>query len=142
MTWPVIYRRKIRFSDTDAQGIVFNGNYATYIDDAVTDYLDAAGLPWDAFTRSGYDMVLARSEIDFRSAARLGETLMTGARVARVGTSSVTFELQSWEEGSERVVIDARLVQVIVDHEAMRPKTVPSFFVEAVERLQGAPVDR
>jgi len=33
MDWPVTYRRKIRFSDTDAQGTVFNGNYATYIDD-------------------------------------------------------------------------------------------------------------
>jgi acyl-CoA thioester hydrolase len=142
MAWPVIYQRKIRFSDTDAQGIVFNGNYATYIDDAVTDYLDGAGLPWDAFKRSGYDMVLARSEIDFRSAARLGETLSTGARVARVGTSSVTFELRSWIEETARVVIDARLVQVIVDHETLRPKTVPAFFVDAVERLQGTPVGR
>ena len=29
MKWPVTYRRKICFSGTDAQGIVFNGNYAT-----------------------------------------------------------------------------------------------------------------
>ncbi|MGH7897755.1 MAG: acyl-CoA thioesterase, partial [Candidatus Binatia bacterium] len=106
MDWPVTYRRKIRYSDTDAQGIVFNGNYAIYIDDTLTDYLDAVGLPSEVFLRSGHDMVLARSEIDFRSAARLGETLVTGAHVTRVGKSSVTFALQSWEEGSGRVVID------------------------------------
>lgn len=142
MDWPVTYRRKMRFSDTDAQGIVFNGNYATYIDDTVTDFLDAAGLTWQVCLRSGHDMVLARSEIDFRSAGRLGEVLVTGARVARVGTSSVTFELKTWEEASGRVIMDARLVQVIIDPETLRPKPVPALFLEAIEKLQGAPVAR
>jgi len=121
MNWPVTYRRKIRFSDTDAQGIVFNGNYATYIDDTVTDFLDAIGLPWDVVTASGHDMVLARSEIDFRSAGRLGET---------------------WEEKSRRVIIDARQIQVVVDNETLRPKSVPDFLVAAVERAQGGTVER
>jgi acyl-CoA thioester hydrolase len=142
MNWPVTYRRKVRFSDTDAQGIVFNGNYATYIDDTVTDYFDAIGLPWDEVTASGHDMVLARSEIDFRSAGRLGETLVTGARVARFGATSVLFELQTWDEKSGRVIIDARQIQVVVDHRTLRPKSVPDFLVEAVERAQGGAVER
>jgi acyl-CoA thioester hydrolase len=142
MNWPVTYRRKIRFSDTDAQGIVFNGNYATYIDDTVTDYFDAIGLPWEAVTASGHDMVLARSEIDFRSAGRLGETLVTGARVARFGTTSVVFELRTWEEKTGRVIIEARQIQVVVDHQTLRPKSVPECLIEAVERAQGSAVER
>jgi acyl-CoA thioester hydrolase len=142
MDWPVTYRRKIRFSDTDAQGIVFNGNYATYIDDTVTDYFDAIGLPWDTVKQTGHDMVLARSETDFRSAGRLGETLVTGARVVRFGKTSVVFELCTWEEKSGRVIIDARQIQVIVDHQTLRPKPVPAFFIEAVERAQGGAVGR
>jgi acyl-CoA thioester hydrolase len=142
MDWPVTYRRKIRFSDTDAQGIVFNGNYATYIDDTITDYFDAIGLPWDAFTRSGHDMVLARTETDFRSAGRLGETLVTGARVTRIGKTSVVFALRTWEEKSARVVIEARLIQVVVDHRTLEPKPVPDFFIEAVERAQREAVER
>jgi acyl-CoA thioesterase FadM len=87
-------------------------------------------------------MVLGRSEIDYRSAGRIGETLVTGARIARFGTSSVIFELQTWEQASGRVVIDARFVYVVVDHETFRPKAVPQFFIEAVEKAQGAPVER
>lgn len=142
MEWPATYRRKVRYSDTDSQGIVFNGNYATYIDDTITDYFEAMEIPGDELARRGYEMVLARSEIDYRSAARLGEVLVTGARVARVGTSSVNFELQTWEEGSRRVVIDARLVYVVVDHESFRPTTAPDFFLDGIERLQRAPVAR
>jgi len=142
MEWPVTYRRKMRFSDTDAQGIVFNGNYATYIDDAVTDYCESLGFPWSDFQGKGFDMVLGRSEIDFRSAARYGDMLVTGARIARIGKTSVIFELRGWVEGADRVVIDAKLVQVIVDHETFQPKPVPQFFIDAVEKLQGAPVAR
>ena len=142
MEWPVTYRRKMRFSDTDAQGIVFNGNYATYIDDAVTDYCESLGFTWSELQERGYDMVLGRSEIDFRSAARYGDMLVTGARIARIGKTSVVFALRSWTEEDARVVIDAKLVQVIVDPKTFKPKTAPPFFVEAVEKLQGGPVER
>jgi acyl-CoA thioester hydrolase len=142
MEWPVTYRRKIRFSDTDAQGIVFNGNYATYNDDAVTDYLDSLGFSWSEFQANGYDMVLGRSEMDFRSSARLGDVLVTGARIARIGKTSVVFELRSWTEADERVVVDSKLIQVIVDPQTLAPKPAPPFFIEAVEKLQGSTVAR
>lgn len=133
MDWPVVYTRKVRYSDTDAQGIVFNGNYAVYFDDTLTDYLEAVGFAWGEV-----ELVLARMEIDFRSPARLGETLVTGARVERVGRTSLTMRLVTWEEASERVVGEAVQVQVVVDGETFRPVPVPEELVAAIEALQGA----
>ena len=40
---PVVYDRRIRFSDCDTQRIVYNPNYLVYWDDAFTDYMDAVG---------------------------------------------------------------------------------------------------
>ena len=135
MDWPVTYRRKIRFSDTDAQGIVFNGNYATYIDDTITDYFDAIGLPWDAFTRSGHDMVLARTETDFRSAGRLGETLVTARgslASARRPWSSRCARGRELRAGGHRSATDPSRRRP----QHAQPKPVPDFFIEAVERLK------
>lgn len=142
MQYPVIYQRKVRFSDSDAQGIVFNGNYLTYFDDTITDYFDALGMSWSEFNRRGCDMVLGRVEIDFRSSARVGEVLLTGTRVAEIGTSSVVFDLHTWEQESERTVARGREIQVIVDHETFAKVDVPGWFVEIVEKLQGRPVPR
>ncbi len=142
MDYPVIYERKVRFSDSDAQGIVFNGNYLTYFDDTITDYFDALGIAWDEFNERGYDMVLGRAEIDFRSAARIGDVLLTGARVAEIGTSSVVFELRTWERESGRTVAQGREIQVMLDHSSFQKTSVPEWFVEAVEAFQGAPVNR
>jgi acyl-CoA thioester hydrolase len=142
MDYPVTYERKIRFSDSDAQGIVFNGNYLTYFDDTLTDYFDALGIEWAEFNRRGYDMVLGRAEIDFRSAARVGDILITGARVIEIGNSSVTFEMHTWERDSQRTVARGKEIQVMLDHETFEKTAVPGFFVEAVEKLQEGPVPR
>ena len=137
MDYPVTYHRKVRFSDSDAQGIVFNANYLTYIDDATSDFFDALEVDWDGMNERGFDMVLGRAELDYRSSGRKGETLVPGVRVASIGTSSVVFEITIWEEQSERLVVEAREIQVMVDAETFETTPVPAWFVESIENLQG-----
>lgn len=136
MDWPVTYVRKVRYSDTDAQGIVFNGNYAVYFDDTLTDLFDLVGYPWGKV-----EVVLGRMEIDYRSPARLGEILVTGARVERIGNTSMTIRLATWEQSTERMVAEAKQIQVVVSGEDFRPVPVPDDLVAAVEAVQG-PVER
>lgn len=141
MSWPVTYRRRVRFSDSDAQGLVFNGNYLTYFDDTVTDWLEELGYGWERMTATGHDLVLARCEIDFRSPGRIGDTLITGVRATGFGRTSLRLSLETWEEATERTVVEGRQVQVVIDPETFAPRPVPDFLVEAIEALQG-PVDR
>ena len=80
--------QKIRYSDCDPQGIVFNGNYARYWDDALTDWFEDAGYGGPELGGAGVDVVTARVEMDFRSSANLGDELETSLQVERVGTTS------------------------------------------------------
>ena len=141
MNYPVTYRRKVRFSDSDSQGIVFNANYLVYIDDTIADYFDNLAFDWNEMNARGCDLVLGRAEVDYRSSGRMGETLVVGAKVASIGTSSVVFQLIIWEEETERVVVEAKEVQVMVDASTFEPKPVPDWFVAAIDDLQGEPVE-
>lgn len=132
MDWPVTYARKVRYSDTDAQGIVFNANFARYFDDTLTDFFEEVGDPLD-----GIEVVLGRLEIDFRSPARLGETIVTGARVDRIGNTSITVSLATWEADSGRLVVEGRQVQVTVSASDWRPVPVPNSLADAIGRFQG-----
>lgn len=134
----VVYVRKVRFSDTDTQGHVFNANYFVYFDDAITDYLDALGLPYAEMTRRGHDLVLARAECDFRSSGALGETLVVGVRVTRLGNTSLTFGLRV-EEETGRLVAEGVEIYVVLDRKSRAPTPVPAYLREAVARLQGGP---
>jgi len=140
VTEPVVYTRKVRFSDADPQGHVFNANYFVYFDDAITDYLEAIGFPDAAVTAGGHALVLARAECDFRSPGGFGETLGVGVRVTRVGNASIAFGLRVEEEATGRLVAEGVEVYVVLDRESRRPVPVPAHLREAIARAQGTEV--
>lgn len=141
MEFPVIYRRRVRYSDADAQKIVFNANYSVYLDDTLTDFLDAAGLGIEDLPARGYDIVLRRMELDFLGSARIGDDLCVGMRFVRFGTTSLTARGKVWIEGrDDHPLVEATATHVIVDAETFRPAPVPDFVRTAIEALQG-PVD-
>ena len=41
-----VHTLRVRWSEVDMQGIVFNGNYLNYFDVAFTEYWRAIGLPY------------------------------------------------------------------------------------------------
>lgn len=138
MDFPVIYRRRVRYSDADAQAIVFNANYSVYFDDALTDFLDAAGLGIDALPQAGYEIVLRRAELDFLGSGRIGDELCVGVRVARFGNTSMTMRGQVWKDGRpDTPLVEYTGIQVIVDAEHFQPTAIPDFVREAIEGLQG-----
>lgn len=135
--WPVTYRRKIRFSDSDAQGIVFNANYLVYVDDTWTDFFESAGLPWADMVAQGYEVVLARTEIDYKDGAQIGETIEVGLRVATMGKTSISLEFRIWDAANPtRTFVEGKQIQVVVDAESFEPAVVPDFLRAAVGVLQ------
>jgi len=117
--------QKLRYSDCDPQGIVFNGNYARYWDDAVTDWFDEAGLGGADMGGSGVDVVAARIEMDFRAPAFLGDTLQTDIVVERFGSTSMTLGFTTIRLSDASVVTEGREVIVFVDPDGFRPTPVP-----------------
>jgi acyl-CoA thioester hydrolase len=117
--------QKIRYSDCDPQGIVFNGNYARYWDDALTDWFEEAGFGGEELGGSGVDMVTARLEMDFKASAGLGDVLETGIDVERFGNTSMTLAFTTRRLSDGVVVTEGREVAVFVDPGTFRPTAVP-----------------
>lgn len=86
---------RVRWSEADMQGVVFNGHYLGYFDIGVTEYLrelcsgDSARLQ-DAFER----MYVVKSTLDYRSPARFDEVIDLCVRTARLGGSSMRVLLE------------------------------------------------
>lgn len=117
--------QKIRYSDCDPQAIVFNGNYARYWDDALTDWLEELGFGGEALGGIGAEIVTARIEMDFKHSATLGDMLSTEIGMEGFGTTSVTLSFTTKRLSDETVVTEGREVLVFVDPESFRPIEVP-----------------
>ena len=125
-------RQKIRYSDCDPQGIVFNGNYPRYWDDALTDWYEESGFGGEELGGNGVDILTARIEIDFKAPATLGDTLETTIAVEKWGTTSMTIAITSKRLSDGVICVEGREVIVYVDPVEYRPVAVPSFIKEAL----------
>jgi acyl-CoA thioester hydrolase len=110
-----VHREHVRFHDLDGMAHVNNAVFSTY--------LEEARLAWfgDADPQPLADVILARTEIDFRSPVQSGEIVEIGVRPSRVGTKS--FELEYELRADGRVVASAKSVLVGYDYE--RAESVP-----------------
>jgi acyl-CoA thioester hydrolase len=112
-----VHREPVRFRDLDAMAHVNNAVFLTY--------LEQARLAWfgEADVQPLQDVILARTEIDFRSPVRQGEVVEIGVRSSRVGTKS--FELEYELQAGGRVVAEAKSVLVGYDYEQAESTPIP-----------------
>ncbi len=123
---------RVRYSEIDGQGVVFNAHYLTYYDVAVTEYFRAIG--YDQFTdakKTGMDFHVVKAVVEYKAPIPFDQELDVGARVARIGNSSLVFELAIFPKGGNQLFATGELVWVNTDQTTHRPAPIS----EAARRL-------
>jgi acyl-CoA thioester hydrolase len=132
-----------RWMDNDIYGHVNNVVYYSYFDTVINEYLiDAGGLDIQGGPVIG---VCAESYCRFQAAFAFPEAVEAGLRVARVGRTSVRYEIGLFREGLETAAATGHFVHVFVNRADMRPTPIPEPIREALARLcieSGAANDR
>ena len=139
------HRHRVRFAEVDLQGIVFNPRYFEYFDIAVTEYMRAAGFAYPGgLTSLGADFFAVDAQATFRASAHFDDELEIGVRVARIGRTSVRFELavlRAREAGDDELVL-GKLVYVAAGGEPRASVPLPQPFIDAALALERTPPER
>ncbi|WP_456402569.1 acyl-CoA thioesterase [Persephonella sp.] len=70
-----IYKRKVNFYETDAQGIVHHSNYPKYFEEARGFFLEKIGYPYYLVRKElNIDIVLLNININFKKPLEYGDT--------------------------------------------------------------------
>jgi acyl-CoA thioester hydrolase len=102
---PFRHRLRVRYNECDAQSAVFNANYLTYFDVAITElWRDAFGSYDEALERWGLDLVVAESNVRFLAPARFDDELDVDVTVEKLGTTSLTLRFDV-RRGSDDIAL-------------------------------------
>ncbi len=122
------YRRfatiQTRWEDNDVYGHVNNVVYYSFFDTAVNRYLIEAGaLDIEAGAVIG---LVVETQCRYHAPLAFPDVLEVGIRVARIGTSSVRYEVGVFRQGGEdAAAADGHFVHVYVDRATRRPVPLP-----------------
>ena len=113
---------RVRYSEIDGQGVLFNAHYLTYYDTAITEFFRALGYDQYADAqKSGVDFHVVKAVVEYKAPIRFDWDLDVGARVAKIGNSSMTFELAIFRKDESDLLATGEIVWVNTDQTTHRP---------------------
>ena len=122
-----------RWMDNDNYGHVNNATYYSYFDTIVNEHLiREGGLDIHNASTIG---VAAETSCRFHRSLAFPETIDAGLRVAKLGTSSVTYDIGLFRRGEATPAASGRFVHVWVDRASQRPVAIPSSIRAALAPL-------
>lgn len=116
---------RVRYSECDQQGVVFNAHYLAWFDMNITELWRAAFGSYQAAVDRGVDIVVAAAELRFRASARFDEELQLEVVVAQLGTTSIVTEHAVTRAGDK--LVEGKLRHVMVDARTLAKTPIPDW---------------
>jgi acyl-CoA thioester hydrolase len=125
-----------RYAEIDQQGVVFNGHYLTWFDEACAGFLDHLGVTYPGLIDTGHDIQVVHSEIDYRAGVRWRDSVRVQVHCERVGSTSFTLGftvLRHNGDAAEQTAVQGHNVYVVVSTDDWAKRPIPDRLREALD---------
>jgi acyl-CoA thioester hydrolase len=128
--FPFTTEIRVRFAETDAQGIVHNSVYLVWFELARVEYLERFAGGYPGLRASGIEAFVTEAHVRYGLPAPFDDRLALHARCLDVRGARFRFEYLV-ERAGERVA-DGWTAHACVDSQTHRPTRVPPELVRAI----------
>jgi acyl-CoA thioester hydrolase len=134
--YPFEHRVRVRFAETDAQGIAHHASFVVWLEEARVAYLAAFAGGYRAIRDSGIEALTTAVHLEYERAAVFDDVLAIGVRCADVRGARFRYEYAVERDGAR--VAHGWTAHATVDATTHRPTRVPAWFVEDVLRAEAS----
>ena len=121
---------RVRFAETDAQGIAHNANYFVWFEVARVEHLERYAGGYQRLRDLGIEALVLETHVRYLTPARFDDRLRIHARCH--GVKGARFRYDYAVERDDEVIADGWTAHATVDKETFRPTRVPTWLVEAL----------
>ena len=131
------YNFRIRYSEVDAQKIVYNSHYLTFLDVSIFEFFDAIGFNQEEYIKeTNNEFHTVRAVVEYKAPATLGDTIEVLTRIKKIGNSSITFQQEIYLHESDKLLATGEIVWVNTNQEEMIPTSVPDYLRQLLKDYQ------
>jgi acyl-CoA thioester hydrolase len=127
---------RVRFAETDAQGVVHNSNYLVWFEMARIGYLEEYAGGYSSIREQGIESFVLESHVRYRLPAHFDDRLTIHARVAEVRGARFRFEYEITRDGE--VIADGWTSHACVDGRTLRPMRIPPELAAAIAKAEAS----
>ena len=130
---------RVRFADTDAQGVAHNSTYLVWFEVARVEYLREFAGGYQALRDRGVEALVLESFCRYRVPAVFDDELVVHTRC--VGLRGARFRYEYVISRGEEVIADGHTEHACVDALTLRPTRTPDWLIEAIHAAENAADD-
>ncbi len=125
---------RVRYAETDKMGVVYNGEYLTYLEVGRTELMRSKGLPYTEFEKAGYILPLIESYVKYRESAFYDDLLTIRASLSTARKAVVKFEYNILRDNT--TIATGYTVHSFVKSETGRPVKPPKIFTDILQAIE------
>jgi acyl-CoA thioester hydrolase len=127
---------RVRFAETDAQGIVHHASFVVWFEVARVAYLEEYAGGYRSIRERGLEALTTEVHVRYHRAAYFDDVLTVWTRCADLRGARFRYEYRIVRDGE--LVADGSSSHATVERGTYRPTRVPEWLVEAVARAESA----
>ena len=127
---------RVRFADTDAQGVAHNTAYLVWFEVARVEYLRAFAGGYQGLRDRGIEALVLESLCRYRIPAKFDDDLVVHTRC--VGLRGSRFRYEYAIVRGKELIADGHTEHACVDAQTFRPTRVPDWLAEAIRSAEAA----
>lgn len=121
---------RVRFAETDAQGIAHHANYVVWFEVARVAYLARFREGYRSIQADGIEVLVTDVSLRFAAPAHFDDVLRVHARC--VGPKGARFRFEYAVELDGAVIVDGHTGHASVSATTLQPTRTPAWLVEAI----------
>jgi acyl-CoA thioester hydrolase len=125
---------KVRFAETDAQGIAHHAVYLIWFEVARIEYLARFRGGYPELQAEGIEALTLEANVSFRVPARFDDRLVIGARCSQVRGARFRFDYLVERRGE--LIAEGTTAHACADARTLRPTRVPHWLVEEITKAE------
>jgi acyl-CoA thioester hydrolase len=126
---------RVRFADTDAQGIAHNASYLVWFEVARVEYLRTYAGGYQSLRDRGLEALVLESHCRYVVPARFDDVLTIRARCVDVRGARFRYEYAIVRDDGT-LMADGYTAHACVDAETLRPTRIPDWLTDAIRTAE------
>jgi acyl-CoA thioester hydrolase len=119
------HRLRVRYSETDAQAVVFYANYVAYFDLLITEFWRDVAGGYNDMIDGGTDMMVVETTARYHASAVFDDELELNAQVTRLGNTSMSSRIEIVRASDGATIVTGDIHHVFIDPATKQKRPIP-----------------
>ena len=121
----------VRYAETDAQGIVHHANYLVWFEEGRSDHLRQRGLCYSEMERSGFFVVVAEAQVQYKAPAFYEDRIKIETTLQRAKGKILEFTYRALNQAGTTLA-EGRTLHVVLGADK-RPVSLPAAVLAKIQ---------